>query len=135
MTADAEAIDALIADERLLAWENAAMLADSINVALTGFFLARKDGKARELDDPAWRIPSQSDVVLGERGVRVDAKGYRARTGKLVSFTYRQCMTMAETLGHLLPRLAMDAREARDEWATLNGIPTHAEAMEQAAEG
>lgn len=133
MTATPEAIDALIADERLLAWENAAMLADSLNLALTGYFLRKKlpDAGHDDLDDPGWRITSDSDVVLGVRGKReAGLRRTASRKGTHVVFTYRQVMAMATTLGELLPLLAMGAREARDQWATLNGIPTHAEALD-----
>jgi hypothetical protein len=100
----------------MIAWENAAALGDMLNQALTKYFVEAHD-TAPSLDEPAVRLTSDSDVVLGVRGKRVagSKRVGGSLKGSRVEFTYRQTMAMAATLGHLLPRLADDARRAREE--------------------
>jgi hypothetical protein len=100
-------------DDRLLAYENATALADLLNDSLTTYKVRDRQGNPPDLDDVGFVIESVSDVVLGERGRRVDH-------GR-VAFTYEQVVTMAELLGALLPVLAEEAHTARQEHARRMG--------------
>lgn len=97
-------------DPDLLAWENACHLADALNVVLTRYKVReRTTGQAPDIEEEAYFVTSDADVVLGQRGRRVP---WGKRQGQ-VAFTYAQVCDMAGLLGEMLPELARNATEAR----------------------
>lgn len=107
---------AITGDQRHLAYENACELHGMLTDALND--LAAK-GDNVDLDDIAFVIASDSDVVLGEQGRRL-------MDGRM-GFTGAQVIAQAEMLGALLPELAREAHNATGEWRARN------EAAENAA--
>jgi hypothetical protein len=100
---------AISGDRRHLAYENACALHGMLSDALNE--LSAK-GDNVDLDDLAFVIDSESDVVLGEHGSRL--------SDERLAFSGMQLLAMAEMLGAMLPDLAREAHNATGEWNKRN---------------